>query len=153
MMISRRGFIGVGIGAGRILTPVTTKVARAKSRYAEIEARIAAKDFLGLSKEDLPTPCILVDQAIFEQNLRTMAVHSRATGLKIRPHVKIHKCVEIAKRQIVRARHRFEHEQDALLHAHAGLNALDFVATHSRGSPGSTKQPRASGDAVTAATS
>lgn len=99
-MISRRGFIGVGIGAGRILTPVTTKVARAKSRYAEVEARIAAKDFLGLSKEDLPTPCLLVDQAIFEQNLRTMAAHSRATGLKIRPHVKIHKCVEIAKRQI-----------------------------------------------------
>jgi hypothetical protein len=40
---------------------------------AEIEARIASRDFADITKVDLPTPCLIPDQAVFEQNLRTMA--------------------------------------------------------------------------------
>ena len=34
-----------------------------------IEARIARHDLKDLHKEDLPTPCMLVDQEIFDANL------------------------------------------------------------------------------------
>ena len=53
-----------------------------------------------LHKEDLPTPCMLVDQEIFEANLRKMADHCRVTGMHLRGHVKVHKSTEIARRQI-----------------------------------------------------
>ncbi|MGH9662338.1 MAG: alanine racemase [Bryobacteraceae bacterium] len=55
---------------------------------------------LNLTKEDLGTPAMILDLDIFEKNLATMAAHSKSTGLKIRPHVKIHKCPEISKRQV-----------------------------------------------------
>jgi D-serine deaminase-like pyridoxal phosphate-dependent protein len=70
------------------------------NRFAEIEARIARHDLKDVYKEDLPTPCMLVDQEIFEANLRKMANHCRATGIHLRGHVKVHKSPEIARRQI-----------------------------------------------------
>lgn len=66
-------------------------------RSLELEA---SNVFTGMTKEDLPTPSLILDQEIFEQNLRRMADHAKAVGLKIRPHVKIHKCVEVARRQV-----------------------------------------------------
>jgi D-serine deaminase-like pyridoxal phosphate-dependent protein len=65
-----------------------------------IEARIARHDFKDLHKEDLPTPCMLVDQDIFDANLRKMANHCRSTGIHLRGHVKVHKSTAIAQRQI-----------------------------------------------------
>jgi 3-hydroxy-D-aspartate aldolase len=53
-----------------------------------------------LFKEDLPTPCMIVDQEIFEKNLRTMAQHCQASGTHLRGHVKVHKSPEIARRQV-----------------------------------------------------
>jgi D-serine deaminase-like pyridoxal phosphate-dependent protein len=70
------------------------------NRFAEIEARVARHDLKDLYKEDLPTPCMLVDQEIFEANLRKMANHCRTTGIHLRGHVKVHKSTEIARRQI-----------------------------------------------------
>jgi D-serine deaminase-like pyridoxal phosphate-dependent protein len=67
---------------------------------SEVEARLARRDFHGLTKEDLPTPALIVDEELFQKNLHTMAAHNKATGLKLRAHVKIHKCPEISKRQI-----------------------------------------------------
>ena len=65
-----------------------------------IEARIARHDLKDLHKEDLPTPCMLVDQEIFDANLQRMANHCRTTGIHLRGHVKVHKSTEIARRQI-----------------------------------------------------
>ena len=36
----------------------------------------------------------------FEQNIRKMADHSKSVGINVRPHVKVHKSVEVAKRQM-----------------------------------------------------
>ncbi len=66
-------------------------------KYSEIEPRIAQGD---LYKEDLPTPCMVVDQEIFEANLRKMTDHCRAAGINLRGHVKVHKSPEIARRQM-----------------------------------------------------
>jgi len=70
------------------------------NRFAEIERRIARHDLKDIYREDLPTPCMLVDQEIFEANLRKMANHCRTTGIHLRGHVKVHKSTDIARRQI-----------------------------------------------------
>ena len=96
-MTSRRRFLTAG-AAGTLLA---RSAGAAKTELnSEVEARIARHDLHGLTKEDLPTPALVLDEALFEKNLHTMAAHNKATGLKLRAHVKIHKCPEISKRQI-----------------------------------------------------
>jgi D-serine deaminase-like pyridoxal phosphate-dependent protein len=48
---------------------------------------------------DLRTPALLVEQAILLRNLDGMARRARQLGVTLRPHVKTHKCVEIARLQ------------------------------------------------------
>ena len=43
---------------------------------------------------------MIVDLPMFEQNVKKMADQSKATGINVRPHAKIHKSVDVAKRQI-----------------------------------------------------
>jgi D-serine deaminase-like pyridoxal phosphate-dependent protein len=89
-----------------MLTTSTLHAAKTVARgdgpnhFDEIEARIARHDLDDIFKEDLPTPCMLVDQEIFEANLRKMADHCHATGMHLRGHVKVHKSTEIAQRQL-----------------------------------------------------
>jgi len=45
---------------------------------------------------DLPTPALLLDLDVLEGNLRGMATRCAELGVRLRPHVKTHKCVEIA---------------------------------------------------------
>jgi D-serine deaminase-like pyridoxal phosphate-dependent protein len=49
---------------------------------------------------DLPTPALLVDVDVLERNLAWMAGRCDALNVALRPHLKTHKCVEIARRQI-----------------------------------------------------
>ncbi|MBI3695938.1 MAG: alanine racemase, partial [Acidobacteria bacterium] len=98
-MTTRRSFLTAG-AAGTLLGGFSARAAKTDFRASDIEARIARKDFRGLSKEDLPTPCMIVDLDLFEKNLKAMADHSKATGINIRPHVKVHKSPDIVKRQI-----------------------------------------------------
>src|ERR1700750_1935459 len=51
-------------------------------------------------KNQLPTPALLLNLDAFESNLTRMAEHVKQSGKGLRPHVKAHKCVEIARRQI-----------------------------------------------------
>src|SRR6266849_1924958 len=98
-MTSRRRFLGTVAAIG-ITAASPAFSARTANRSDEIEARVTRRDFKHLYKEDLPTPCMVVDLEIFEKNLRTMADHCRATGIHLRGHVKVHKSPEIAKRQL-----------------------------------------------------
>src|SRR5689334_17923568 len=97
-MTSRRQFLTTG-AAGAVLAH-GARGAKTDFNYPEIEARIARHDFRGLTKEDLPTPAMILDEELFQKNLEKMAAHNKATGLKLRAHVKIHKCPEISKRQL-----------------------------------------------------
>ena len=45
---------------------------------------------------DLPTPALLVDRARLLANLDAMQARAEAQGVALRPHVKTHKCPEIA---------------------------------------------------------
>ena len=49
------------------------------------------------SIHDLITPALLVDAAALEHNLRAMS--AALPGARLRPHVKAHKCTELARRQ------------------------------------------------------
>jgi D-threonine aldolase len=46
---------------------------------------------------ELTTPALLVDAQLVEDNIRTMA--DALPGARMRPHVKAHKCTELARRQ------------------------------------------------------
>jgi D-serine deaminase-like pyridoxal phosphate-dependent protein len=50
----------------------------------------------GITRDDLPTPALLLDLNAFEYNVAKMAAHCRDHGLKLRPHAKTHKCPRIA---------------------------------------------------------
>src|SRR5262245_61619852 len=91
-MISRRSLLASALAA-----PV---FAAKPFRYADIEAKIAKRDFSGITKEDLPTPAMVVDLPTFERNLKAMAAYTKANGIDLRAHCKIHKSTNIAKRQV-----------------------------------------------------
>jgi D-serine deaminase-like pyridoxal phosphate-dependent protein len=77
-------------------------LAASKPRFphAEFEARIARRDFRDITKDVLPSPCMVVDLDLFEKNVKHMADSAKANRIAVRPHVKIHKSVDVAKRQI-----------------------------------------------------
>src|SRR5262245_47839175 len=60
---------------------------------------------------------------------------------------------QVAEREVVGGGHRLEDLEHALLHPHAGLHALDLAPLLRHHRSGSTKMRRATGDAVSAATS
>jgi D-serine deaminase-like pyridoxal phosphate-dependent protein len=49
---------------------------------------------------DLDTPCAVVDLDVLEANARTMAERASSLGVRLRPHVKTHKCPEAARIQV-----------------------------------------------------
>ena len=49
---------------------------------------------------NIPTPALLVDRAIFENNAKKMSELLSGSTLKLRPHYKSHKCATIAHKQI-----------------------------------------------------
>lgn len=58
-----------------------------------------------LSIDHLQTPALIVDDALLQQNLETMA--TALPGPRLRPHVKAHKCTTLARRQYAVGHHGF----------------------------------------------
>ncbi len=52
-----------------------------------------------ITLHDLRTPALLLDLDRLERNLEWMARRATERGVSLRPHIKTHKCVEIAQRQ------------------------------------------------------
>ncbi len=52
------------------------------------------------SRRSLNTPALVVDIDALDRNIAAMAAFAAANGLKLRPHAKTHKSVDIARRQI-----------------------------------------------------
>ena len=48
----------------------------------------------------LPTPAVVMELDIMEENVRDMYEHAKACNIAVRPHIKPHKSIEIAKMQI-----------------------------------------------------
>src|SRR5271165_4616233 len=91
-MTSRRQFLSASAAVGAV-GAMQARAARTSPTgfpYTEFEARIARRDFRDMTKDVLPTPCMVVDEALFQRNLKIMADQTKSTGISIRPHVKIH---------------------------------------------------------------
>jgi D-serine deaminase-like pyridoxal phosphate-dependent protein len=50
-------------------------------------------------REALATPALVLDLEALEHNIAAMAAYAARTGVRLRPHVKTHKSIEIARRQ------------------------------------------------------
>lgn len=55
---------------------------------------------IGRTIADLDTPALLVDRARLEANIRRFAQIAQQAGVKLRPHIKTHKTVEIGAMQL-----------------------------------------------------
>jgi D-serine deaminase-like pyridoxal phosphate-dependent protein len=53
-----------------------------------------------MTRDEIPTPALLLDLDRFERNLTRMAEHVRRSAKQLRPHSKTHRCPEIARRQV-----------------------------------------------------
>src|SRR5256885_17091994 len=53
-----------------------------------------------MTRDDIPTPALLLDPDRCEPNLRRMAAHARESGKNLGPPAKTHRCPEIARRQV-----------------------------------------------------
>ncbi|HUB34668.1 MAG TPA: alanine racemase [Bryobacteraceae bacterium] len=101
-MSSRRDFLA---GAAALSALPVARVWAAKTSgpefpFAEFEQRIARRDFRGMTKDILPTPAMVVDIDLFQANIRHMADTAKTNGINVRPHVKVHKSVDVAKHQM-----------------------------------------------------
>ena len=54
----------------------------------------------GTPKEELDTPCYVIDLDVMERNIEEMAAYFRGRPAELRPHMKHHKTPEIAHKQI-----------------------------------------------------
>lgn len=100
-MSSRRDFLIAG--AAGVFSVARGRAARTNGSafpYEEFEARIARRDFRDITKDVLPTPSMVVDLDLFQSNVKRMADQAKLTGIQLRPHVKVHKSVDVARRQI-----------------------------------------------------
>ena len=50
--------------------------------------------------QDIDTPALILDLDKFEANLKRMSDFAAHARVRVRPHAKVHKCAEIARRQI-----------------------------------------------------
>jgi D-serine deaminase-like pyridoxal phosphate-dependent protein len=58
------------------------------------------RDYLGMPREEIDTPALLVDLDALETNIEKMAAHFRSAGKDLRPHTKSHKTPAIAWKQL-----------------------------------------------------
>jgi D-serine deaminase-like pyridoxal phosphate-dependent protein len=82
------------------------------------------------SYPSLDTPAVLIDLDKLEANIKEMCHAAAEAGIKLRPHVKIHQCPEIAKMQIAAGAHGVEVGlvDQAIVMAEAGID--DIIIAH-----------------------
>jgi D-serine deaminase-like pyridoxal phosphate-dependent protein len=101
-MPTRREFLSAGAAMSVLSLAKSQAGTTSSSPYPvnAFEARIARKDFRDMTKEILPTPCMVVDLDMFQANVKHMAETAKTSGINVRPHVKVHKSVDVAKHQV-----------------------------------------------------
>ena len=101
-MRSRRDFLVAGAAASAfsVARVWAAKTSGPSFPYEEFDSRIARRDFRDMTKDVLPTPAMVVDLDLFQSNVKQMATYAKSAGINVRPHVKVHKSVDVARRQI-----------------------------------------------------
>jgi D-serine deaminase-like pyridoxal phosphate-dependent protein len=52
------------------------------------------------SRHRLNTPSLVIDIEALDRNIARMAAFAQQTGVKLRPHTKTHKSIDVARRQM-----------------------------------------------------
>lgn len=55
-----------------------------------------------MTLDDLPTPCLLIERSRLEHNLDVMQTRADEQGVQLRPHIKTHKSIALARMQVDR---------------------------------------------------
>lgn len=90
--LNRRKFLQTGAVAGASLFSPAALHARNMDAVADSE--------IGKSKWELDSPALCVDLDKMDQNIKTVHTRLKGTSVRVRPHVKTHKCPAIAKMQV-----------------------------------------------------
>jgi len=97
--ITRRELLGgAAAAAGAAALATRTEASEMKATSLRGSEPIVLEKPIALA--DLPTPALLLDEAMLERNLRKMAAHAASKKIGLRPHVKTHKCPILAKKQL-----------------------------------------------------
>lgn len=101
MHMTRRAFLAAA--ATSALAPAAPAILKSSGEkrgygYTEVEKLLSRGDVKGrLTRDDLPTPALLLDLDAFAWNIARMAGYLKERKRGFRPHGKTHKCPEIAK--------------------------------------------------------
>ena len=85
-----------------------------------------AQATLGQGVAAIDTPALVIDLDAMERNLARMAAFAAGRGLRLRPHAKMHKSAELAKRQVAHGAVGVcvQKTDEALALAHAGVHDI-----------------------------
>jgi 3-hydroxy-D-aspartate aldolase len=72
---------------------------RAKRDFAGYEAGYDIPALPGMDEAEIQTPCLILDLAALERNIRKMGDYAKAHGMRHRSHGKMHKSVDVQKLQ------------------------------------------------------
>ena len=100
-MISRRSLLGGAAAGAATFASVPTGASHGST--GQRTGAAAYEPYLLESSrpiDGLDTPALLIDLDTLEYNLARMAKHAENRGIKLRPHIKTHKCPILAKKQI-----------------------------------------------------
>src|SRR5260370_42633923 len=91
----RRTFLAAATTAPALLRASTEKRGHT---YAEVEKILAKGDVKGkLTRDDLPTPALMLDLGAFQFNVAKMATYCKDHTRALRPTGKTHKYPDVAK--------------------------------------------------------
>src|SRR5438046_4138969 len=78
---------------------------------------------------ELETPGLLVDRDVGERNVKHLAERAKRLGVKLRPHAKTHKCVELGRLQLEHGAHGLTVATtvEAEVFARAGVNDITWA--------------------------
>jgi D-serine deaminase-like pyridoxal phosphate-dependent protein len=102
---SRCGFFfaqadaGIGMAAGTMQSKTSSDMPTFATSDSAENWRLAPA-MVGMPVAAVDTPALLVDLDALEFNLASVHDRIRAAGIAVRPHVKAHKSVDLARRQI-----------------------------------------------------
>lgn len=72
----------------------------AAARFDGLEVGYDIPALPGMTEAEIQTPCLILDMTALERNLRKLGDYVRARGMRHRAHGKMHKSVDVLKRQI-----------------------------------------------------
>jgi 3-hydroxy-D-aspartate aldolase len=79
---------------------MTAPLTQSTANLAEYEVGYDIPAVPGMDESEIQTPCLIVDLDAFERNVKKMGDWCKAHGMRHRVHGKMHKSVDVAKRQI-----------------------------------------------------